>query len=79
MTETYTGLGFITVMFLVALAILWFLLPFAIFGTKDLLKQLIKETKETNQLLKKLNGIQEKDILIQKYNKSEISEITPGG
>jgi len=79
MTETYTGLGFITVMFLVTLAILWFLLPFAIFGTKDLLQQLIKETKETNQLLKKLNGIQEKEAPIQKYNKSEISDITPGG
>lgn len=54
LTETYAGLGFLTVMFLVALAILWFFLPFAIFGTKALIEQQIQQTKETNKLLKQI-------------------------
>ncbi len=48
------GLGLLVVLFLVILAILWFFLPFAIFGTKDLIEQQIKEQKETNKLLKQL-------------------------
>jgi hypothetical protein len=39
------------VLFLVVLAILWFLLPFAIFGTKRRLDELIEEHKKTNTLL----------------------------
>lgn len=31
--------------------ILWILLPFAVFGTKDLLRELIKEQKRTNEIL----------------------------
>lgn len=33
------------------IAILWILMPFAIFGTKDLLRQLIREQRKTNELL----------------------------
>ena len=33
------------------IAILWILMPFAIFGTKDLLRELIKEQKRTNEIL----------------------------
>lgn len=33
------------------LAVLWFLLPFAVFGVKDRLETLIKLQKKTNQLL----------------------------
>jgi hypothetical protein len=33
------------------LAVAWILLPFALFGTKALLKQLIAETQRTNTLL----------------------------
>ena len=54
-----TGIGLIVVIFLVVLALLWFLLPFAIFGTKDLIEQQIKETKETNKLLKQIIEIQD--------------------
>jgi hypothetical protein len=36
----------VVVLFLFVLAILWFLLPFAIFGTKDKLSELIAETKK---------------------------------
>ena len=35
-------------LFLIVLAILWFLLPFAIFGTKPKLDELLAETKKTN-------------------------------
>lgn len=48
------GFGLIVMLFLVILAILWFLLPFAIFGTKDKLSELIETTKETNRQLNRL-------------------------
>ncbi|WP_369177044.1 hypothetical protein [Candidatus Thiodubiliella endoseptemdiera] len=50
------GFGVLIILFLVVLAILWFLLPFAIFGTKDKLDALISETKKINQELEKLNS-----------------------
>jgi hypothetical protein len=40
--------------FLALLAILWFLLPFAVFGTKDKLQQLIDEQIKTRQTIEKL-------------------------
>ncbi len=49
--EALGGLYLIVVLFLFVLAILWFLLPFAIFGTKDKLSELIAETKKTNEQL----------------------------
>jgi len=45
MSNIDTGLGVITVFFLVVLAILWFFLPFAIFGTKALIQESIDEQK----------------------------------
>ena len=48
------GFGIVIVLFLVVLAILWFLLPFAIFGIKDKLDLLISESKKTNQELEKI-------------------------
>lgn len=47
--EAISSLGIIWVLFLVVLGILWFLLPFAIFGTKDRLRDLIEENRRTNQ------------------------------
>ena len=44
------------VVFLLYLAIVWVFLPFAIFGTKPLLRKLIAETQRTNELLAKLAG-----------------------
>ncbi len=52
--EAYAGFSVIVFIFLVILAILWFLLPFAIFGTKDLIRQQIKQSEETNRLLMEL-------------------------
>jgi hypothetical protein len=41
-------IGIVIFVFLLALSILWFLLPFAIFGTKDKLNALIAESRQTN-------------------------------
>lgn len=38
----------------VAIVIAWIVLPFAVFGTKDLLEQLLSEAKRTNTLLDRL-------------------------
>ena len=48
-------LGIIGILFALLIAILWILMPFAIFGTKDKLQTLIDETKKTNDILQKLN------------------------
>lgn len=39
------------VILVIVIAVLWILMPFAIFGTKDLLRELIREQKRTNDLL----------------------------
>tara|TARA_R110001583_G_scaffold179258_1_gene335819 strand:- start:194 stop:406 length:213 start_codon:yes stop_codon:yes gene_type:complete len=50
------GLGVWVVIFLFVLGVLWLLLPFAIFGTKDKLDELIAESKKTNELLIGMRG-----------------------
>jgi hypothetical protein len=52
--EAFAGFGFIIVIFLIVLAILWFFLPFAVFGTKPLIEQLIVETRKNNELLARI-------------------------
>lgn len=52
--STATAGGLISLILIglgVLIGILWILMPFAIFGTKDLLKQLIREQRKTNELL----------------------------
>jgi hypothetical protein len=47
--DMFSGvLGLVVILFLFVLAVLWFFLPFAIFGTKDKLATLIAESKKTN-------------------------------
>ncbi len=48
------SLWFVKLLFLLCLAILWFILPFAIFGTKKRLDTLIEEAQKTNSLLAKI-------------------------
>ena len=48
------GLYLFVVLFLFVLAICWIILPFAILGTKPLLRQLLAETKRTNELLTRI-------------------------
>jgi hypothetical protein len=43
--------GLIGTLFFFVLAILWILVPFAIFGIKPLLKELISEQRKTQALL----------------------------
>lgn len=53
-SEMGTGiaaLGLVWMLFVGLLAILWILVPFAIFGIKPLLRELIREQKATQQLL----------------------------
>ena len=52
--EAMGGLYLAAVLFAIVLGILWMILPFAIFGTKPLLRQLISEMRETNALLSSL-------------------------
>lgn len=49
--EAFSSLSILWILFLVVLGILWFLLPFAIFGTKDRLRDLIEENRRGNQEL----------------------------
>ncbi len=49
--EAIGGLSILWILFLLVLGILWFLLPFAIFGTKDRLRDLIEENRRSNQEL----------------------------
>jgi hypothetical protein len=60
--------------FIILLLILWFLLPFAIFGTKDKLNDLINETKKTNDQLEKLRALFVTSIKQQKDSKSLTKE-----
>ena len=41
----------IAALFLVVLGVCWLILPFALIGTKPLLRELIAEMKRNNQLL----------------------------
>jgi len=54
MVETFDLFFVLLILFLVVLAVLWFLLPFAVFGIKDRLDVLIRESQKTNELLRSL-------------------------
>ncbi|WP_024851904.1 hypothetical protein [Hydrogenovibrio kuenenii] len=52
MPGMFSGLfGLIFFIFLLVAGILWFLMPFAVFGTKSKLDELIQSQIQTNQLL----------------------------
>ena len=59
----------IGVAFIILLLILWFLLPFAVFGTNVKLNDLINETKKTNDRLRKMEALFVIMIKLQKDNK----------
>ena len=54
------GFGAALILFGFILAILWICMPFAVFGTKDVLRELIAEQKRTNELLQKVAGVPRK-------------------
>ena len=64
----------IGVAFIILLLFLWFLLPFAVFGTKVKLNDLINETKKTNYQLEKLRALFVTMIKLQKDSKIQTKE-----
>lgn len=48
------GLLFVLVVGAVVIGLLWILLPFAVFGLKDLVRAALEEQRRTNELLAKL-------------------------
>ena len=64
----------IGVAFIILLLFLWFLLPFAVFGTKVKLNDLINETKKTNDQLEKLRALFVTMIKLQKDSKIQTKE-----
>lgn len=60
--DSMNPLAPIVLIFLSVLAILWFLLPFAIFGTKDKLQEIIDQTIINTQAIEKLNASIDKNM-----------------
>jgi hypothetical protein len=54
------GMMLVLMVLAVVLVIAWILLPFAMFGMKPLLRDLIRETKRTNDLLEA--GVKTRDV-----------------
>jgi uncharacterized protein YoxC len=50
---TAGGLTLVMVVFGLILAVAWIILPFALIGTKPLLRELIAEQRKTNAMLSK--------------------------
>jgi uncharacterized Zn finger protein len=50
-----SGLGMVVVIFLFVLAVLWFLMPFAVFRIRGLAQSQLTEQRTTNKLLSELN------------------------
>jgi len=49
-----TSAGFAVIIFLIVLAVLWFLLPFAVFGTQGRLQKIIDELHSLNSAILQL-------------------------
>lgn len=62
MIDSMSPLAQLAFIFLLFLAILWFLLPFAIFGTKDKLQEIIDQTIINTQAIEKLNASIDKNM-----------------
>jgi hypothetical protein len=54
LAETLGGLYIALVVFMIVLALAWIIMPFAIIGTKPILRELLDEQKRTNALLRQL-------------------------
>ena len=46
-----TGIGLVIILAGLVVTVLWICMPFAIFGTKPILRELLAEQKRTNELL----------------------------
>lgn len=54
--EGMVGLMAVAWLGLLVLVVVWIVLPFAVFGLKPLLRELIREQRRTNELLEKAIG-----------------------
>ncbi len=54
--EAFAGLYLFVVLLLIVLAVCWIVLPFAILGTKPLLRDILAEAKLTNAHLARVEG-----------------------
>lgn len=52
MNSLPAGFAFVVIVICVVIGLLWIILPFAVFGLKPLVRELIREQKRTNDLLK---------------------------
>lgn len=52
----FGGAGGLIIVFLILMAVLWFLLPFAVFGVKGLLRDILAREKAIETELKLLNS-----------------------
>jgi len=72
MGDALTGtFGMVVMLFLLIAAVLWFLLPFAVFGTKARMDELIQINKKTNVTLE---CIYEELHAMHKLSKAEKSD-----
>lgn len=77
MEETLAGsfagaFGFVVIVFLLIAVVLWFLLPFAVFGTKARIDELIQINKRSNVVLE---AIYEELHAMHKSSKSNDPDI----
>ncbi|MBN50058.1 MAG: hypothetical protein CMN85_10990 [Spongiibacteraceae bacterium] len=56
MTNAIEGMNIIAVLFIFALVILWALLPFAVFGIKGRLDQMLEQSNRLSRQLEQLTG-----------------------
>lgn len=54
LTAMMGAFGIVFFLLLLILLILWAVLPFSVFGIKDLIREAIEEQKKTNELLQRL-------------------------
>ena len=79
MSNTIIFLSGVAGIFLLVLLILWISLPFAVFGTKEKLDDLIEETKSSNEQLEKLRALIVILIKLQKNSKLQKKESKSDG
>lgn len=59
-TQILSSLGMIGIILAIVLVVCWIILPFAVIGTKPLLRELVREQKRTNEQLAKLQATKDK-------------------
>jgi len=64
-TGTLGGIYLFVIIVGVIIAILWILLPFAVFGLKDLMRKVLSEQRRTNELLERIAGHPRQDATRQ--------------